>query len=135
MTSAVPRLRARDLGLVFAGGVGGTAARLAVTLMVGADAGLALVNLLGAFLLGTLTAVLTRTVSARHQRAHLLLGTGALGGFTTYSALALAAIDYDGLIVAALIAVGGVVAATVGYALGGGFGRRGVARGAARGSE
>lgn len=121
MTSAAPRIRARDVGLVFVGGVVGTAARLAVTLAVGDAAGLLTVNLVGAFLLGLLTAVLSRSTSARNRQIHLLLGTGALGAFTTYSALAVSATtDLAALGIAALIAIGGVVAAAGGYLLGGG---------------
>ena len=103
------------------GGFFGTAARLAVTLVVGDAAGLMVVNLVGAFLLGLLTAVLARSTSARNRRIHLLLGTGALGGFTTYSALAVSATtDLAALGIAALIAIGGVVAAAGGYLVGGG---------------
>ncbi|MBV0893764.1 CrcB family protein [Microbacterium sp. NC79] len=119
MTSSAPRSRARDMGLVFLGGTLGTAARLIVMLLVGDAAGLVTVNLAGAFLLGIVTAVLTRSPSARHRRAHLLLGTGALGGFTTYSALALSATDLAGLLMACIVAIAGVAAAALGFGVGG----------------
>lgn len=127
MTSAAPRIRARDLALVFIGGTLGTAARLAVMFFVG-EAALAVVNLTGAFLLGVLTAMLTRTPSAQNRRTHLLLGTGALGGFTTYSALAVSATDPAGLVTAVLIAIGGVITAGFGFLLGGGFRATGATR-------
>jgi len=94
--SPSPRIRLRfaDVALVAAGGVAGTAAREAVTLTLpsvsGLSAGVFLVNLIGAFLLGTLLEALTRRGpdSGPRRRWRLLLGTGLLGGFTTYSAFA-----------------------------------------------
>ena len=48
-----------------------------------------MINILGAGLLGLLVERLARPPSGRHQRRlGLLIGTGLLGGFTTYSALA-----------------------------------------------
>lgn len=75
--------------LVVAGGAAGTAARLALGLLL-ADAGVLpvlLANVVGAFLIGILMARPFRRLGER-ARADLrvLLGTGALGGFTTYSA-------------------------------------------------
>jgi CrcB protein len=48
------------------------------------------INVVGAFLLGLLLAALTRRGpdEGARLRVRLLLGTGVLGGFTTYSALA-----------------------------------------------
>lgn len=80
------------LGLVVAGGVVGTAARLGLGLALPAPAGSGLgavpwatliANVAGAFLLGVLAARLPGSHAVR-----VLLGTGALGGFTTYSAFA-----------------------------------------------
>lgn len=75
------------LALVATGGAVGTLARYAVSTHVtpvdGLPVGILAVNLLGAFLLGALTAAVAST------RARLLLGTGLMGGFTTYSAFAL----------------------------------------------
>ena len=48
------------------------------------------INVLGAFLLGVLLELLARhsVDDARSRRIRLGIGTGGLGGFTTYSALA-----------------------------------------------
>lgn len=75
----------RRLLLVFLGGSVGTAARLALGLWIPDAGGLPVatfsVNVVGSFLIGLLAARLPRTTDLR-----VLLGTGALGGFTTYSA-------------------------------------------------
>lgn len=75
----------RRLLLVFAGGSIGTAGRLAIGLAVPDVGALPLatlvVNVLGALLIGILAARLPGSSELR-----LLLGTGVLGGFTTYSA-------------------------------------------------
>ncbi|WP_233201887.1 CrcB family protein [Cryobacterium sp. Y11] len=86
-------LRWRYLGLVFLGGVVGTALREGLSLALAPlDVRLTTlgINLLGALLLGLLLEALVRRgldVGGR-RAARLLLGTGLLGGFTTYSALA-----------------------------------------------
>ncbi|MFD5213746.1 fluoride efflux transporter FluC [Microbacterium sp. NPDC058345] len=73
--------------LVSAGGAIGSAARLALALIVPEPAGIPLpvliANVCGALLLGILAARLPASSEVR-----IFLGTGALGGFTTYSALA-----------------------------------------------
>lgn len=78
-------MTARRLLLVFAGGSIGTAARLAVGLWMPDVGGIPFatlaVNVLGALLIGILAARLPQTTGLR-----LFLGTGVLGGFTTYSA-------------------------------------------------
>lgn len=87
-------LRPRFLALAFLGGAVGTGLRLGLTLMFPGD-GLALgailaINVLGAFLLGFLLEALVRRgpdVGPR-RTARILVGTGVLGGFTTYSTLA-----------------------------------------------
>jgi len=88
VTSPIP-LR---LALVVAGGAIGTAARLGLGLALPAPqgSGLAavpwatfLANVLGAFLIGVLAARLPSSSGVR-----VFLGTGVLGGFTTYSAFA-----------------------------------------------
>lgn len=74
--------------LVALGGMLGTAARLGVGMLIpDAPTGVLAVNVLGALLLGILTARLPGTA------LRLFLGTGALGGFTTYSALAVDAVQ------------------------------------------
>lgn len=92
-TAAPPRVL--DLALVVAGGTVGTALRESVALLLPRLGGLpwatVVVNLTGAFLLGLLLEVLTRRGpdAGRRRTLRLLLGTGLLGGYTTYGALAL----------------------------------------------
>ncbi|RJT83120.1 CrcB family protein [Arthrobacter cheniae] len=87
-------LRAADLGLVFIGGTGGTLARFGLAEVLptpeGLPLGIFLVNIIGAFALGLLLEALARRGpdEGRYRTLRLLLGTGFLGGFTTYSALA-----------------------------------------------
>lgn len=87
-------LRASSLGLVAVGGAVGTAAREAVSLawdpVGGIPVAILAVNIVGAFLLGVLLEALTRSGPDRGRRRglRLLLGTGVMGGFTTYSTLA-----------------------------------------------
>ncbi|KNY05373.1 fluoride efflux transporter FluC [Microbacterium sp. GCS4] len=75
----------RRLLLVFLGGAAGTAARLALGLWIPEVGGFPVatfaVNVAGSFLIGVLAARLPQTTDLR-----VLLGTGVLGGFTTYSA-------------------------------------------------
>lgn len=91
----------RDIALVGIGGALGTFARYSLSeayggTWLGAPGGSIWVtfsiNVFGAFLLGLVVAVCT----GRYPRAQLLLGTGVLGGFTTYS---LFAADVAGLMV------------------------------------
>lgn len=83
-----------NLGLVAAGGAVGTGLRYLTTLLVPVWAGVPVatlgINVVGAFLLGMLLELLAdRSIDAGwSRRLRLALGTGALGGFTTYSALA-----------------------------------------------
>ena len=77
----------RRLILVILGGTLGTAARLALALFI-PDAGgfpvaTFVVNIIGALFIGVLAARLPGSSELR-----VLLGTGLLGGFTTYSAFA-----------------------------------------------
>ena len=87
-------LRWSHLALVFAGGTIGTGLRQLLVLLVPPVDGVPVVivgiNVVGAFLLGLLLAALTRRGpdEGARLRVRLLLGTGVLGGFTTYSALA-----------------------------------------------
>jgi fluoride exporter len=88
-------LRWDAVALVALGGAAGTAARVAITLAVPSMGAFPVatfaINVVGAFLLGMLLEVLARRGpdAGRLRRIRLLLGTGFLGGFTTYSALAI----------------------------------------------
>lgn len=86
-------LRLRSLALVFVGGSLGAGAReaLAVALPGHQSFPVAILcaNLIGALALGVLLEALASDGGLRAARARSLLGTGLLGGFTTYSALAL----------------------------------------------
>ena len=86
----------RYLGLVAVGGAVGTSMREGISLLV---PGLGLgavpiatfaINILGAFSLGLLLELLVHSGpdAGRRRGIRLLVGTGVLGGFTTYSALA-----------------------------------------------
>lgn len=89
------RVSLASLGLVWVGGSVGSGTRYligrAVPQLGAVPVATIAVNVIGAFALG----VLLETLSSRRLRARpradvlrLLLGTGFLGGFTTYSALA-----------------------------------------------
>lgn len=84
--------RGSDLGAVFLGGAIGATARVAVAdrFPVAADAfpwTTFAANVAGAFLLALVLTVLVRK-AVRDRRIQLVLGTGALGAFTTYSTFA-----------------------------------------------
>ena len=89
------------IALVALGGAAGSLARHGVERLFGTADGLPVgtltVNLVGAFALGVLLEGLTRRGPdvGRRRAVRLLVGTGFLGGFTTYSALAL---ETDGLL-------------------------------------
>ncbi|MTB72166.1 CrcB family protein [Arsenicicoccus sp. MKL-02] len=87
-------LQGRYVALVAAGGGAGAATREALVLAVpaeGFDTVVLMINLVGAFALGLLLErlLLAGPDRGRRRAARLLLGTGVLGGFTTYSTLAL----------------------------------------------
>jgi len=103
-----------DIVLVFVGGTLGTASRLGISRLQPANFSVPVavlsINVLGALALGWLLTTLSSSASQtpRRHKIRLLLGTGFLGGFTTYSALAT-----DSML---LIARGSALAG-VGYAL------------------
>ncbi|MEL4155289.1 CrcB family protein [Corynebacterium bovis] len=89
-----PYLRPAAVATVAGGGALGSVLRwCATTLPGGGDLGpLLAVNVVGALLLGLLTTVLARSGpdTGLRRTVRLGLGTGVLGGFTSYSALAAA---------------------------------------------
>lgn len=112
----------RRVLLVAAGGTLGTAARLALGLLLPDDGfpiSILIANILGALLIGVLAARLPSSSEVR-----LLLGTGVLGGFTTYSAFMTGtlALWADAPALGAAYAVGslalGLAAAALGLRLG-----------------
>lgn len=115
MTQAPPYRRWSLLVLVAAGGTIGTALRQGLLLLAPDLEAFPFttfgVNLAGAFALGLLLEVLVRSGPdvGRRRGIRLLVGTGVLGGFTTYSALATAT---------AVLAVTGLAGWAVAYALG-----------------
>lgn len=87
-------LRPGAIALVFVGGAVGTLARYLLALALPPVGGLPiatlLVNVVGAFLLGVLLGGIAKrgAESRRGRTLRLLIGTGVMGGFTTYSTLA-----------------------------------------------
>jgi CrcB protein len=120
-------LRWRSLGLVALGGTVGTGAREALALTFPAAPGtlpvtIAIINVVGSFVLGLLLeSLLCRGPDeGRRRDLRLLVGTGVLGGFTTYSALAVdTGLLLDGHAgVAVVYALGSVVAGALAAAAG-----------------
>ena len=112
----------RDVVLVAVGGAIGTAGRAGLTLSLGDDLGPALVpliNVVGAFAIGIVFGFRARMPeSSRAQRAQLFLGTGVLGGFTTYSSLAVESAELTQLWWGVATVIVGTAAAWAGVALG-----------------
>jgi len=96
VTSPTPaRTVLRRALLVTVGGAIGTAARIALGLLVPDSGGIPLsvllANVAGSLLLGVLAARLPSSSATR-----VFAGTGLLGGFTTYSALAVGTVELWG---------------------------------------
>lgn len=137
-------LRPRSILLVFVGGAIGTAVRYLLTLSVPPIAGVPLItfliNVSGAFVLGWLLQSLALRGPDEGARRDLRLfaGTGILGGYTTYSSLA---VDTDGLIAAQSVGLSilyagativvGAAASVAGIAVASAVARRRAARGRA----
>lgn len=112
--------------LVMAGGAIGVAGRAALT--VPYDAGHPLtvpaitagINIVGSLLLG----VVVGWLDDRHPRLRVFLGTGVLGGFTTYSAFAVHGVTTStaapvvGLVLIVVSLFGGALAAGLGLVIG-----------------
>ncbi|MHA7208748.1 fluoride efflux transporter FluC [Arthrobacter sp. MDT1-65] len=126
-----PHRRPADLLLVFVGGMAGTLARFglagALPVPAGLPLGIFLINITGAFALGLLLEALAQRGpdEGRRRAVRLLLGTGFLGGFTTYSALAVdsalllgAGRAVEGLAYLAVSVLVGLVATGAGIAVG-----------------
>lgn len=133
-------LRASSLGLVALGGAVGTGVREALALTWPAAPGsvpvtILLINVVGAFVLGALLEWLSRSGpdEGRRRGVRLLVGTGVLGGFTTYSSLATDAAVLSGtalgtaLAYAGLSLVVGAAASVAGIAAGAALHRRAAA--------
>ncbi len=116
--------------LVFAGGCLGTLGRYGVSVLLPVTGGWPLatltVNLTGAFLLAYLLERLTGSgpEPAERRRIRLLVGSGVLGGYTTYSTLAVETvelIDAGSLATAGgyvlVTMAGGLTAAIAGFAV------------------
>ena len=114
----------RSLALVVLGGAAGTLSRFGVNEALPGDTlfpiATFIVNVVGSFALGLLLAALL----TRRNELRLLLGTGFLGGFTTYSALAVETdtlLRGDHVVMGLAYAVGsvlaGIAAALVGIAV------------------
>jgi CrcB protein len=117
----------RYLLLVGVGGVPGALARYGLGLALPAPSGWPLptlvINLMGAFVLGLLLEALTRQGSdhGRRRTLRLLIGTGFLGAFTTYSTFAVetdrlfaAGRVAEGVLYAGVSVLGGIVASFLG---------------------
>jgi CrcB protein len=89
-----PHLRWRLVALVALGGAIGTAVRALLAAAFPAHDGISwtilAINVVGAFCLGLLLEALARSGPdvGRRRSVRLFVGTGVLGGFTTYSTLA-----------------------------------------------
>jgi CrcB protein len=115
-------LRWSAIGLVVLGGAVGTLLRYLLSLVIpewnGMPLGIFVINVTGAFVLGWLLEALARGGPDEGDRRtlRLLVGTGVLGGYTTYSTFA---VDTDGLLLASqfdLSALYGLATVLVGAA-------------------
>lgn len=123
------RSRLRDLAYVFVGGMVGATGRVAFAtwfpVLPDAFPWTTFVeNVVGAFLLGVILTVLLRRGDT-DRRTRLLIGTGVLGSFTTYSTLAVEAQQLlEGGLLGTVLLYGtasivvGLLAAGAGVALG-----------------
>ncbi len=125
VTPPAPPSRRRLAAWVALGGAVGTSLRLAVDAVIGApigtwDAGIAVANLTGAFLLGVIALYPFRRRHPHEMRA--FAGTGVMGAYTSFSALSLAAADGspppEAVLGLAVSILGGCAAAWLGLRVG-----------------
>ncbi len=120
-------MSAQSLAIVFLGGGLGSALRFALVSLIKPSApdfplGTLAVNLLGCALIGALAGALQESPLGRSSTLWLLLAIGVLGGFTTFSALAIETVDMlrdgrNGSAVAYVLLsnVGGLMLAAAGW--------------------
>lgn len=104
----VPVVEARALGVVVAGGALGACARYGLAELFPGIWTIAVVNVLGSLLLGVVV-----TLLGTDRLWRLFLGTGVLGGFTTFSTFAVDAVVESSPLVGAVYVVGTLVPALV----------------------
>ena len=81
--------------LIFIGGGIGSIARYLVTMIaknltnVNFPFGTLTINIVGSFLMGIVTALITHKITANNESIRLLLAVGFLGGFTTFSSFSM----------------------------------------------
>lgn len=121
--ASAPSFSWAHLGLVAAGGALGASARGGLVWLAGDDLGTVSLTTLAINVMGSLAlGIVVGALGDRHPGPRLFLGTGVLGGFTTYSALAVQAtqlaaaapllamlIPLASLVVGVLAAGGGLV--------------------------
>ncbi|MEN2738536.1 CrcB family protein [Microbacterium sp. X-17] len=119
--ASAPAFSWRYAGLVAGGGAVGTAIRLAITIAPWGDATVYVVpviNVVGAFLLGVITSLAVRRGDTeRSRRIRHFFGGGVMGGFTTYSAFAVAAVGPQTIWLTLATAVVGTLAGWAGLML------------------
>lgn len=119
--AAAPALSWTHAGLVAGGGAVGTAIRIAITLIPWGGASFFVVpaiNVLGAFFLGVVTSIAVRRGDGeRSRRIRQFFGTGIVGGFTTYSGFAVAAVDLRSIWLSLATVALGTFAAWLGLVL------------------
>ncbi|MET0811530.1 MAG: CrcB family protein [Microbacterium sp.] len=110
------------LALIAAGGAVGTALRAGIVVLedpTWAWLSIPLINITGAFALGLVVGLSTRSGDTERSRSlRQFFGAGVCGGFTTYSTFAVQSVDPFSLLIALATVVTGTVAAWAGLLLG-----------------